>query len=294
VDLYGYSKWLATHLDYKFIPISLRSFQHGWIWWNHEDMPIQKGFGLDPNVNDFWGCLVQDKEIESFLLKQGIYAKSCGLPFLNFYNHFKNKEKSKDKNNENILYIPMHSNPWNDFSKDILLNAENFKFENKRLSILLSWSDRNLANQLSNFYSKIEIGAGALEDESFYRLANVFESYEYMITDFIGSHICYAIACGMKVGINARLFKPFYQGKHAALTYDVQKMKESEYFENMCEINTLEYMEKKYPGIVIDGGLPTYSTLPEISICSPQEVATQLGWNLTYESQYPSYSKLIA
>lgn len=80
-DHYGYAWWLSQHLGYEFNPISLRGFQHGWIWWDSVDFEYKAGAGLDPNLNEFWGILVQDKEIERNLIDKGIFAKACGLPF---------------------------------------------------------------------------------------------------------------------------------------------------------------------------------------------------------------------
>lgn len=284
-DLYGYSKWLAGHLGYKITPRSLRSFQHGWIWWDHTDMPYVKGCGIDINVDDYWGVLVQDDNVRDHLLEKGIYAKTCGLPFVSFLEHSGLKGMMGNREPDSLLYVPAHSNPWNNLTEDIIANAKKFALNSsKKCSIMLSWNDRHAAPLLRDHFHKIEIGAGALEDISFYRLIRIFESYEYMITDSPGSHICYALLCGMRVGIHSELFNLAHEGEQGRKTVDVQRAMNSNFASQMLKICSLEYMEKKYPGIVISNNRPNYNIPPDIKAEQPHLISDSLGWNTTYQS----------
>lgn len=286
-DLYGYSKWLASHLGYSFIPRSLRGFQHGWIWWDPADANIQPGMGLDPNLDTFWGVLTQSEIISQHLRDRGIYSKACGLPFLNYYKHCGLQESFKHLRMGSVLYVPTHSNPWNNRSSDVEEAARRFVRLYPDSGVMLGWNDRHLAARLSDLFQRVEIGAGALDNESFLRLMNIFERYDYMITDSIGSHICYGLACGMKVGIHHGLNSQAKDGKDYFQCNDYQKFKKHEDYDRQRYVCTADYLEKRFPGLIIETGLPKYSKLPsDIVQERPSVIASHLGWEMTYDSEW--------
>jgi len=285
-DLYGYSKWLASHLGFDFAPRSLRGFQHGWIWWDAEDADYAPGFGLDPNLDAYWGVLVQSEKIARELNQKGIFAKACGLPFLNYYKHCGLKGSFKGLRDGSVLYVPAHSNPWHDISFNITAASRKFVRAYPDCAIMLGWNDRHLADAMSTSFRRVEIGAGALESESFLRLMSIFERYDYLITDSIGSHICYALACGMKVGIHSGLHAFSHARQQGSGSMPPAKSDQASSVERRRFVYTPEYLDQRFPGIVIDGGLPSYSRLPsDLAEARPDVIAGLLGWDLTYESE---------
>jgi hypothetical protein len=294
-DLYGYSKWLAAHLGYSFIPRSLRGFQHGWIWWDPADANIQQGMGLDPNLDSFWGVLTQSEKVSEELRRRGIYSQPCGLPFLNYYKHCGLQGSFKHLRKGSILYVPTHSNPWNNRSNDVEDAACRFARHYPNSGVMLGWNDRHMASRLSGIFESVEIGAGALESESFLRMLNIFERYDYMITDTMGSHVCYGLACGMKVGVHYGLHCRSKDGKEYVQNIDYQKFKKSDDFDRQRHVYTPEYLDNKFPGIVIDSGIPNYSKMPsDIVYERPAVIASQLGWDMTYESELVKQKKADA
>lgn len=286
-DLYGYSNWLASHLGYSFIPRSLRGFQHGWIWWDPADANIEPGMGLDPNLDTFWGVLTQSEKISHELRERGIYSRACGLPFLNYYKHCGLQGSFKHLRRGTILYVPTHSNPWNNRSDDIEDTARRFARLYPESGVMLGWNDRHLAPKLAATFERIEIGAGVLDSESFLRMMNIFERYDYMITDTMGSHVCYGLACGMKVGIHYSLNSHAKDGKKYIQNIDYQKFKASNDFERKKYVYTPDYLEGKFPGLIIETGLPNYSEFPsDIVQERPSVIANELGWDMTYESEW--------
>lgn len=268
-DLYGYSLWLAKHLGLEVCPKSIRGFQHGWIWWD-----IQPGDrdGFDPNFNKHVGCLVQDEKIEKQLLSENIFAKACGLPFLNFLAN----EEIKVKRNKGKLYVPAHSNAWGDISKIIDITTK--RYANKGYSVMLGWNDRHLRPE---GFEAIEIGAGALETTSFYRMADILLSYEEMVTDSIGSHVLYGLACGMKVGIDANTFELAKSENTWVGTVEgkVVERTTSKFY------NSLDYIDQRYPGLVIQDNCPNYNKMPLIGSETPENIAKLLGWEYTIHNE---------
>lgn len=276
-DLYGYSIWLAEHLGLEIAPRALRNFQHGWIWWDFQDDSFH---GLDPNIDHYWGVLVQDDQVAQSLIKRKIFSKACGLPYLNYLEF--SGAKGFYKRTEGMLYVPIHSNPWHDAREDLVKSAIRFSKKHPDCSIMLSWSDKSLAQTLQPYFKNVEIGAGALEITSLVRLAKIFQTYDTMITDSIGSHVLYGIASGMKVGIDSSLYFNFTNTENYKVSWnaDIDKKQNANY-----EYFKLDYLDKRFPGLVIDGEAPKYTTMPEMPFVEPKEIAQLLGWEITYECE---------
>lgn len=263
-DLYGYSYWLASHLGLPKSPRSLRNFQHMWIWWDLEERDV--AWALDPNINPFFGELVQDEQIASVFARRKQYAKACGLPFLNFLRH--SGIDFNTHRNGKTLYVSCHSTAWRDVSRRTLEAVRSFAQGND-LTVLLAWNDRHLASEID---LPVEIGAGARELTSFYRMAEIFHRYEYLITDRMGSHVLYAMACGMKVGLSAR--------SNIDTVFSEVALKNG-LEERARSIRTTRFLDERFPGLVIEDGQPAYDKLPCIPDTSPQEIARELGWGIT-------------
>jgi hypothetical protein len=235
-----------------------------WIWWDLEDRDI--AWAMDPNIQPFFGELVQDDHIASVFTRRRQYAKACGLPFLNFLRH--SGIDFASHRNGKTLYVSCHSTAWRDVSRRTLQAIQSFSKGND-LTVLLAWNDRHLAPEIK---VPIEIGAGVRELTSFCRMAEIFHRYEYMITDRMGSHVLYAMACGMKVGLSAK--------SNIDTVFSEVALK-SGLEERARFIRTTSFLANRFPGLVIEDGQPSYSELPIISDMPPTEIAHELGWGIT-------------
>jgi len=141
-----------------------------------------------------------------------------------------------------------------------------------------------IAGQLSGKFKRIELGAGVSDIQSFFRIMSIFESYQYVVTDSIGSHICYALACGAKVGIIEDLFYYPQDIPISTASDDDIRAKSAKFAKNMRYISSLNYIEDILPGIVINGGLPNREGALDIPIERPDVIADLLGWNITYSA----------
>lgn len=262
VEYYGYGRWLANKVGISHVPQNRIRFQHMWIWWELEDRDIP--FALDPALKSFDKELCQSEQISKVVSR---YTKSqaVGLPFTNF---LWNEPRGNFKRNGKVLYVPSHSNPWCNFSKKVHQTISTYKPEGE-VTILLAWNDRHLAG---NYQMPFEIGAGVWEVNSFQRLRKIFSEYSYMLTSRMGSHVLYALACGMKVGLCANHWDDDIYHPHAISHGLVDRAK---------EIRGLKHIDNLFPGIVVEGGLPTYDKCPEIMDTSPLEIARLLEWPVT-------------
>jgi len=287
-DLYGYSTWLAKYLRYPVVPLSMRGFQHGWVWWKKSnEEPIE--LGLDPNLNKYLGTLVQDLNVHQVLQNKKIFSVIAGLPFLNFRSFCGYAGKFSERIEGSVLYVPTHSNPWNNYSFVIgEMSDRALKVIGRDCAVLLSWNDRQLAPVFSERFSTVEIGAGALEISSFYRLSRIFEKYEFVITDSMGSHVLYAASCGAKVGIHRALYRPLHDKNSLRSSTDYEFLKKIGGQEWMDRYSEIDFIDSTYPGLVTEGFPIGGFTPPQITEMSPECVATYLGWELTLESELAS------
>jgi hypothetical protein len=283
-DLYGFSRWLAVKLGYEFVPPSLRGFQHGWIWWDVSLCPPVRALGLDPNINEFWGELVQDLRVERNLLNRKIFAKAAGLPFSTFLAHEQTPEIFPERIANSVLFVPRHSNPWENHISQIVGTIKRLSKETLS-SVLLSVDDYKFVSEIKPYVDRVELGAGALQSQSFYRLAKIFRTYDYMITSHMGSHVRYAAECGMKIGL---LSEPFQQ----ECDHDLRLYSEGSFnlkslvsYDAYKSITDVANLAKWYPKLLINSvsecqhiQVPTFELLPL------SKIADLLGWNITYPS----------
>lgn len=252
-DLYGYSRWLAKHLGAE-NKTPKYNFQHMWVWWPLEDRDIR--WALDPNCFQSLGMLVQDEQVAEVITKRKFPVQAAGLPFLHFNKH----HPIEAQRNGKTLYVSTHSTAWRDVSDHTIRAAKTFCKDND-VTVLLSVKDQKIAPYLKCPWV---MGADSLDANSFYRIQKIFSEFDYMISDRMGSHILYGLACGMKVGISA----PY----NIDTVFSEIAIKEG--LESRArEIRTTEYLADRFPGLVIESGLPTYTTMPKLADMTPQDVA---------------------
>jgi hypothetical protein len=133
---------------------------------------------------------------------------------------------------------------------DIVLESIRRAKDKYKGSVLLAWEDRHLEPEVSQWF-EVEIGAGDLEINSFSRIAKVFQRYDKVVTDTMGSHILYARYAGAKVSLDAELFRP--------------------------EKFSLDYIQNRLPGLVADE--PILWEIPELVSCEPLQIAKYFGWD---------------
>lgn len=258
-DLYGYTEWLSNHLGVKNTNPRF-GFQHMWIWWDLEPRDIV--WALDPHMFKSRGTLIQNEVIKSAIRSiapEEYGVEVCGLPFLNFIaNH-----PVDFKRNGKTLYVSTHSTSWRDISNHTKKAVEDFIKDND-VTVLLSVHDCSLAKELK---APCLMGADAMDVNSFYRIQKIFSEYEYMITDRMGSHVLYGVACGMKVGLSA---------KYNIDTVFSETAIGRGFGERAKEIRTTKFLDDRFPGLVIENGLPSYTTMPPIVNTDPKTIASYI------------------
>jgi len=257
-DLYGYSKWLSEYCGVENERPSW-NFQHMWIWWDFEDRDVEWAF--DPNHLNRSGSLVQNQAIADVIIAREHPSLAVGLPFLQFNKY----HPVEAKRNGKTLYASTHSTAWRDVSQTTLAAVQEFS-KNHDVTVMLSLKDLKIAPLLSCPYV---VGACATDPESFYRIQKLFSEYEYLISDRMGSHILYALACGMKVGLSA---------KYNIDTVFSEVALRSGLESRAREIRDTQFLADRFPGLVIEDDIPKYTTMPDIAVVPP-EITAQIIWS---------------
>ena len=123
-------------------------------------------------------------------------------------------------------------------------------------------------------------------------MAEIFESHEYVITDAVGSHICYALHCGAKVGIDKILFEQSQLESFSLDTPDNRNLSQLPDLKKYLNVQSLEYLENRFPKITVNGSLPTYNTPPIVAYEKPHIIAKELGWDITYKCEKQKFLKI--
>lgn len=254
-DLYGYSEWLSKYTG-KENTIPQANMQHMWIWWDLE--PRDVCWALDPNCFNA-PMIVQDDNVREVIETFKHPVLAAGIPFLNFLS----VQKHDFVKNEKTLYVSTHSTAWRDVSKHTLQAVKEFTKDNP-VTVLLSRKDSHLGPELGVPWL---LGADTLDANSFPRIHKIFSEYSYMITDRMGSHVLYGIACGMKVGLHAK-----YNIDTVFSEVAIKKGLE----ERARSTRDIQFLADRFPGLVIESGLPTYTTMPEIAYKPPERIALYL------------------
>lgn len=267
-DMYGYSAWLSSHLDYKEIPMSIRRLQHGWFWYDYSD---GKEF-----TNFFYkmenGALVQDQSYAEGLRKDGFKAFATGMPFVNFYQTEKRKGNFQF-NRKGTLFVPYRSYHSSDNSDYIIEQIKDFATYCNDFTVMLSLDDARYSDFALQYASKVEIGASANEIFSFFRIAKIFSSYERMFSTYMGSHIFYASICGIPVGIH-KLASLQLRGMDQIF---VQEGKWKDAFTS--NFHTRKYLDTHYPGLISDDFKAEFRYDSSVLETDPAVIASLLGWD---------------
>jgi hypothetical protein len=268
-DYYGFSQWLSELLGIGHVPVSIRGFQHYWVFlrfseyrtWIHEMQIPQHGI------------LVQDNDWAAALRRDGVFAVAAGSPFQTFIQN--TPVASFVERVNDTLFVPSHSVPTGgDYSGYILKQVEWAAERCERLNVLLSYTDRNILDKVRRFARKVEIGAGVNEIFSFYRISRVFCSYERMLTTSVGSHLLYGSLCGMNVRLR---LMPYSHFRLVGLDGDREKklgipsLYESEYVSE-------NFLRDRIPGLLDDFSAKR-PQFPLIKCIDPTILAILLGWN---------------
>lgn len=293
-DFYGASDMVASHLNLKTAPRSFSSWSHGW---GTAELKFKEQLAWDPN----WKLnrLVRNTNIAHFLQEHGVEnAIAVGLPIIYV------PDGGIKRKPDSILFMPAHSLSY----VDIDLNLETLILEAKRLkakgyyvcfcihsACITHGKTIPLLNQ-----NNLDWFAGSSVNDvnSLQRMRNIFEYFDSIASNTIGSHFVYSQLFGAKFFFT----EPYFEFHPDQFLKDPFLGSRPELREYLMLQSSAEFIKRKHP---------SYFNGNENAVCNQDFAATEcgipdkvsseklallLGWDLKHQllSPVPFFSSKLS
>jgi len=204
VDRYGFSSLLADQLGTSWTRRSFANWQHGWIWWGASSSEDLMMFDAQKNQS----FVIVSKHTESEVLRSEGYKNIWvgGLPFA--YTSKSRWGKAKGS----LLAMPPHNSEQglkgtiNKFTKlltEYLDYLESLKKNFSSIWVSIYHLDVSPSVIDAIYRRGLFFIEGARPDDrnSLSRVRSILDTFEFVTTNIMGSHVIYALFCGCKVSI---------------------------------------------------------------------------------------------
>jgi hypothetical protein len=198
IDRYGFSSILCEQMGLKRRPRSFANWLHGWIWW-----------GATSSAELMFDCaqkqggrFIVSKSLERGILEaegfQNVWVG--GLPFA--YTLPSNLKRIGGS----LLAMPPHSGESEKLGKshvDYLDYLESIKRDFSSIWVCIHYLDisLNVVNEIKSRGLFLIEGARPDDANSLRRMRAIFDSFEYVTSSVMGSHIVYSMYSGCKVSL---------------------------------------------------------------------------------------------
>lgn len=283
VDRFGFSHLLARKFGLNTVPRSFACFAHGWTW--NTNLKIEDfGYFFTPRMVPI---VVATKYQQEFLINSGFSnVHAGGLPFA--YVEKSNFERKPGS----LLIMPPHSMKFDGISgidSKLLNYIEKIKYKFSDICFCLhmeDYDDLEITTALRQRNINFVPGADPSDANSLLRTREIFDSYEYVTSTIMGSHILYAAFCGCKVSILKNYFHSY--SRNTFLNYSmIQSIPglEQRYIERF---NNLKKLEHQFPWLFVDHPIKAVEMLDwsrnEIgynNLMSKDILMKVLGWTVS-------------
>lgn len=293
-DFYGASRVIANKLGLDSVPKSFSSWSHG----VHVGPILSK---VQINWTSSWHLnhLVRNIEIKENMHGLGLKKiHAVGMPIIYVDKQvFTRKKKS-------ILFMPAHSLSYVKLNQDVTSLAEvavNYRKNGYEVCFCIHKdcvADGEILKILDKYQISWFSGASAFDMNSLQRMRNIFEYYEYVASNKIGSHFFYAQLFGAKFFFIGDYFETDVSVYHK----DPFWKNNLDLLEKVIVINSESSIRQRYSEY--------FNVGPESAICAqelarsecgydlmkkPEQIAQLLGWNINSQlfCTFPYYTSKI-
>ena len=294
VDRYGFSRLLADQLGAIWTKRSFANWQHGWIWWgacSSEDLRMADGLKVQSNF-------IVSKHTESEILRSEGFKNVWvgGLPFA--YTSPSNRVKAKGS----LLAMPPHSSEQsvksnsNNFMKSLtgyLDYLESFKQNFSSIWVSIYYLDVSPAvideiHRRGLFFIE---GARPNDANSLRRVRAILDTFEFVTTNCMGSHVIYALFCGCKVSVVGPEYK--FDESHFFLNNPTGYSKK--YINDFIYYSSKEYLSEHFSFLLTDNPKEGYKSeeyargeIGYYNLLSKSDIMDALQWS--WMGQFKGYS----
>jgi hypothetical protein len=197
-DYYGISHMIADELKLDKVPRSFAYWTHGWIY--AEPITSSKEINCWAKPKDT--VLVATQQEVNILKREGYHkAHAVGMPFI--YT----KDAEVNRNTRSLLIMPAHSGSQSSIEADETGYIEKILELKPFFSEIVACIHSSCVVN-NHWIPSLEkhgipwiLGASVFDRNSLQKMRTIFQSFDYVTTNTIGSHIPYASYCGCKVFI---------------------------------------------------------------------------------------------
>ena len=240
VDRYGFSDILSEQIALSITPRSFANWLHGWSWWK----VISSTELIFDRTQKQWERAIVSNHYEKEILRSEGFKNIWvgGLPFA--YTPPSNFERKLDS----LLAMPPHSAENEKIRRpylEYLDYLESIKNNYSTVCVSIFHLDKNidLVAEIEKRGLMFIDGARPDDGNSLRRMRAIFDSFEYVTSNTIGSHIIYAIYCGCKTSFCG----PMYVYDESLFRHKDSKTKHSyEYIQNSLNYLSINYLLKHY------------------------------------------------
>ncbi len=286
-DYYGISRIIANELGHKRTPRSFAQWLHGWIYTRPITHPQQIAFWGMPNDSILVATQFEARCLQDFGYKK---VNAVGMPFV--YT----RDLGITRQPNSLLIMPAHSGANHTIEIDADSYIQNIlTFKSHFTEIVACIHSSCVVNGYwTSMLEKYEIpwivGASVFDRNALQRMRNIFQSFEYVTTNTIGSHIPYAAYSGCKVGI-------FNYQRYSLEDYknDVWYLKYPELLLKDYELSDEQALRLSFPLLFSDPDQASLNfdwaklALGEENKRSASEIHEILGWD--FKDQLIGYLK---
>ena len=296
IDRYGFSNWVSRKLHKAYVPRSFCCWIHGWIWWDPrgiEDFCFQRESNTIPK-------LVSTSRLVEAAKAHGVNnVAAAGLPYSYIFKHSQRVE-GIERISGSALFVLDHSSEGVTVDHNVteyLDYVDSIRKEFSCISILLYELDfARLAPIVVSYGFLPLIGASPRCPNSMQRIKALFDMHEFVSTNFIGSHVLYALASGCRVSIAG----PYADRDPIVHSDEVSRgLYSYDYAEYMCYISSLSFLKaSRLSFLLFDNPLRAPASTQPISsfvaeelgfadMRSLEDLPLLLGWD--FKSQVNGY-----
>ncbi len=280
IDRYGFSSIIANNCGLLFVPRSFANWTHGWIWYE------------DPNAEDLMSSnlpkdltIVVRNEVELIALKDWGFnnVRIGGLPFSYV------SQQHTYRNKDDLLVFPMHSDETlavNHNAKEYFDYIESHKKNFESIYVSVYWSDIGGAMHRDAIDRGFHVIRGARPDDanSMLRMRAIFDAFEYVTTNCMGSHFIYALYAGCKVSFSG----PMCQMDKLTISKIARQYRyRDDYIDRAYWYSSEPYLRQKFnkyfkenPRFGLADIYYANGELGEKHMLSQAEIIDVLGWSL--------------
>lgn len=279
IHRYGFSKLLAKLCGFNITPKPFADWVHGWLW---HDIPDAELLGCSKIKKHKRIIVCNDREKKSLEINNYNNVEVGGLPFAYV------EKQNVQRHANSLLIMPAHSAEVEKISKK-MDDYFDYMYEVKKdfdqvyvcIHYLDFHQDMHKAAEIRGF--KVIEGARPDNGNSLLRMRSIFDSFEYVTSNSIGSHMIYSLYAGCKFSFSGPIYNP---DESHYLSGGNPNGHSENFVKLLIYINSEIYLKKRFnrfffdhPGCGISDLEFASIEVGEDNLLNSEKIIKYLGWD---------------